>query len=177
MKLGMAICFFKFYKPFPIFPLLLIFFNHDANLIFCPLFSTIVFSNASLMFITSLCRNLLLPLGVVFWQLMSQMQHAERDYHPLVWRTQKLTARLTGSFYWQLLALVNIFLELYFLRRLFINQLQMARSLLTAWRIRISCLASRLTRYVCLDLMIIMLVHKMLLALWFPLLNCFDIMN
>uniref|UniRef100_A0A0A9D361 Fructose-bisphosphate aldolase n=1 Tax=Arundo donax TaxID=35708 RepID=A0A0A9D361_ARUDO len=44
-------------------------------------------------------RNLLLPLGVVFSQLMSQMLHVERDYHPLVWTTQKLTARLTGSFY------------------------------------------------------------------------------
>lgn len=27
----------------------------------------------------SLCRNLLLPLGVVFLQLMSRMQHAGRD--------------------------------------------------------------------------------------------------
>nr|ACR37250.1 unknown [Zea mays] len=29
---------------------------------------------------------------------MSQMQHAERGYRQLVWTTQNLTARLTGSF-------------------------------------------------------------------------------
>uniref|UniRef100_A0A0A8ZPF1 Fructose-bisphosphate aldolase n=1 Tax=Arundo donax TaxID=35708 RepID=A0A0A8ZPF1_ARUDO len=63
---------------------------------------------------------------------MNQMLHVERDYRPLVWTTQKLTARLTGSFYLRLLVLANIFLVQFFLRKLFISQLPMARNLLTA---------------------------------------------